>query len=80
MIVVDEEVSSVGTANIDVRSFKLNFEVNAFIYDEGIAEKLTKIFYRDIEVSKPLTIEEFEKRSKWIRFKESIARLVSPIL
>ncbi|MGE7603647.1 cardiolipin synthase [Peribacillus sp. NPDC097675] len=80
MIVVDEEVSSVGTANIDVRSFKLNFEVNAFIYDKGIAEKLTRIFYNDIEVSRKLTIEEFEKRSKWIRFKESIARLLSPIL
>lgn len=80
MIVVDEEVSSVGTANIDVRSFKLNFEVNAFIYDEGIAEKLTKIFYKDIEVSRQLTMEEFEKRSKWVRFKESIARLLSPIL
>lgn len=46
MIVVDEEVSSVGTANIDVRSFKLNFEVNAFIYDEGMAETLTRIFIR----------------------------------
>lgn len=80
MIVVDEEVSSVGTANIDVRSFKLNFEVNAFIYDEGMAETLTRIFYKDVEVCRQLTIEEFEKRSKWIRFKESIARLVSPIL
>ncbi|MEC0298313.1 cardiolipin synthase [Peribacillus frigoritolerans] len=80
MIVVDEEVSSVGTANIDVRSFKLNFEVNAFIYDEGMAETLTRIFYKDVEVCRQLTIEEFENRSKWIRFKESIARLVSPIL
>ncbi|MFE4811454.1 cardiolipin synthase [Peribacillus simplex] len=80
MIVVDEEVSSVGTANIDVRSFKLNFEVNAFIYDEGMAETLTRIFYKDVEVCRQLTIEDFEKRSKWIRFKESIARLVSPIL
>ncbi len=61
--------------------FKLNFEVNAFIYDEGMAETLTRIFYKDvIEVCRQLTIEEFEKRSKWIRFKESIARLVSPIL
>ncbi|MFD9627082.1 cardiolipin synthase [Peribacillus muralis] len=80
MIVVDEEVSSVGTANIDVRSFKLNFEVNAFIYDDEMAKKLTRFFYKDVEVCRQLTIEEFEKRSKWIRFKESIARLLSPIL
>ena len=79
-IVVDEEVSSVGTANIDVRSFKLNFEVNAFIYDEGIAKTLTDIFYQDIEVSKELTLDLYGKRSKKIRLKESLARLLSPIL
>jgi cardiolipin synthase len=45
-----------------------------------MAETLTRIFYKDVEVCRQLTIEEFEKRSKWIRFKESIARLVSPIL
>lgn len=80
MIVIDEEVSSVGTANIDVRSFKLNFEVNAFIYDEGIAQVLTEIFYKDIEVSQELTLEMYNRRSKKIRLKESIARLLSPIL
>lgn len=79
-IVVDEEVSSVGTANIDVRSFKLNFEVNAFIYDEGMAKTLTAIFYQDIEVSKELTLDLYGKRSKKIRLKESLARLLSPIL
>jgi len=80
MIVVDEEVSSVGTANIDVRSFKLNFEVNAFIYDESIAQTLTAVFYKDIEVSTELTRELYEKRSRKIRMKESLSRLLSPIL
>ena len=80
MIVVDEEVSSVGTANIDVRSFKLNFEVNAFIYDEGIAKTLTDVFYKDMEVSKELTREMYVKRSKKIRIKESLSRLLAPIL
>ena len=56
MIVVDEEVASIGTANIDVRSFKLNFEVNAFLYDEGMAKSLSAIFYKDIEVSRELTL------------------------
>lgn len=79
-IVVDSEVSSVGTANIDVRSFKLNFEVNAFIYDEEIAVKLTEAFLDDIKVSRILTHSEYGKRSLWIRIKESISRLLSPIL
>jgi cardiolipin synthase A/B len=79
-IVVDQEVSSVGTANIDVRSFKLNFEVNAFIYDEKIADALTKAFYDDVKVSRVLTLAEYKQRSAWIRIKESISRLLSPIL
>lgn len=80
MIVVDAEVSSIGTANIDVRSFKLNFEVNAFIYDEEIAKLLTDIFAKDLEVSRELTLEIYANRSKKIRIKESLSRLLSPIL
>lgn len=80
MIVVDEEVSSIGTANIDVRSFKLNFEVNAFIYDEHVAKALTDIFRKDIEVSRELTLEIYAKRSKKIKIKESLSRLLAPIL
>jgi len=79
-IVVDEEVSTVGTANFDVRSFRLNFEVNAFIYDEATAKRLTDIFHEDMKKSRELTYEEYLKRSLWIRFKESISRLLSPIL
>lgn len=79
-IVVDEEISSVGTANIDVRSFKLNFEVNAFLYDEELSKRLTQIFKEDMKVSEVLTIEQYQQRPRWIRFKESISRLLSPIL
>ncbi|WP_054957886.1 cardiolipin synthase [Paenibacillus dakarensis] len=79
-LVIDEEIASVGTANIDFRSFKLNFEVNAFLYDEGIAERLSQDFKQDIKVSRLLTLKEYRERSKWIRIKESISRLLSPIL
>ncbi|MFS0864792.1 cardiolipin synthase [Fredinandcohnia sp. 179-A 10B2 NHS] len=79
-IVVDEEISSVGTANIDVRSFRLNFEVNAFLYDEAISKKLTEIFKEDIKLSKLLTYEQYKQRNLKVRFKESISRLLSPIL
>jgi cardiolipin synthase len=79
-IVVDHEISSVGTANIDVRSFKLNFEVNAFIYDTKIAKKLNDVFQEDVALSRELTLEAYHQRARSIRFKESISRLLSPIL
>jgi len=79
-VVVDEEIASVGTANMDVRSFKLNFEANAFLYDEEIAAKLAEAFREDMRVSEQLTRELYAKRSKWIRVKESVSRLISPIL
>ncbi|WP_338752842.1 cardiolipin synthase [Bacillus sp. FJAT-52991] len=79
-IVVDEKLSSVGTANIDVRSFKLNFEVNAFIYDYDTGQKLANIFEKDMELSYELTEEKYQNRSGVIKFKESISRLLSPIL
>ncbi|RDW22339.1 cardiolipin synthase [Oceanobacillus arenosus] len=79
-IVVDGKIASVGTANIDVRSFRLNFEVNAFIYDENTAESLALAFQDDIRLSTQMTRKLYERRSLGIRFKESISRLISPVL
>lgn len=79
-IIVDGKLASVGTANIDVRSFRLNFEVNAFLYDTKIAEELVEIFENDIKFSTQMTQRLYEKRSLGIKFKESISRLLSPIL
>lgn len=79
-IVVDGKLSSVGTANIDVRSFQLNFEVNAFLYDKLIAESLVQAFEYDISLSTQMTKRLYQQRSIGIRFKESISRLLSPIL
>ncbi len=79
-IVADGEVASVGSANFDVRSFMLNFEANAFIYDEDEAQRMEEIFERDMEDSHELTLELYEQRSMWIRFKENIAKLLSGIL
>ena len=79
-LIIDDEVASVGTANMDHRSFTLNFEVNAFIYDEGIASSLKQAFIEDLKVSDQLTKEIYEQRSLWIKFKEGISQLLSPIL
>lgn len=79
-IVVDDQVSSVGTANIDVRSFRLNFEVNAFIYDREKSHELAEIFEEDIQDSTELTLDAYLERERLIKVKESISRLLSPIL
>ncbi|NJP37301.1 cardiolipin synthase [Alkalicoccus luteus] len=80
VVVVDRAAASVGTANIDMRSFRLNFEVNAFIYDQPTAEKLAADFEQDMMHADKLTQEKYDARSKVVRFKESISRLLSPVL
>jgi cardiolipin synthase len=77
---VDGEVCSVGSANFDIRSFKLNFETNAFIFDEGEAYKLEAIFEEDMVHCHELTRALYMRRSLWIKFKEGIAKLLSDIL
>lgn len=80
MMIIDDEVASVGSSNMDIRSFELNFEINAFMYDENIVKELKAAFIEDMKVSKELTEERYEQRSNWIKFKQSIAKLASPIL
>jgi len=80
VVLMDYFVSSVCTANLDIRSFKLNFEVNAFLYDESINLKLTDRFLDDLQHCKEITIEEYNNRSNIVKIKESFSRLLSPIL
>lgn len=79
-LTADDAVASVGTANIDHRSFKLNFEVNAFLYGQAEATALRQAFEHDISLSRELTEKTYDQRSATIKFKESISRLLSPIL
>ena len=79
-IVVDDELLSVGTANFDIRSFKLNFEVNAFLYDEALSFEQVQYFENDIEDSYKLTQHIIDGYSLWDRFKQQFSRLLSPIL
>jgi len=79
-LVVDGKVSSVGTANFDVRSFKLNFECNAIIYDSKTSTMLKDAFMEDLKYSLEITRELYLERGVIIRFKESISRLLSPLL
>lgn len=79
-MVIDDEIAIVGTANMDVRSFDLNFEVNAIVYDEEIANQLRTTFYNDILDATKINLDEWEKRSVFQKFMEKLARLFSPML
>ena len=78
-IVVDGKAGSVGSANWDVRSFRLNFEANAFFYDAAVGAELARRFEEDLDVCTEITPERYRARSRWIRVKESISRLFSPL-
>ncbi len=80
VLIMDDDVSSVGTANLDIRSFKLNFEINAFLYDKEINKQLGDRFYNDLSNCTEITIESYSQRSNIVKIKESISRLLSPIL
>ena len=79
-ILVDEEVVSVGTCNFDYRSFYLNFEINLNIYNKDVANSFKTQYYKDIAISKKLTFADFKKRSIFTKVKESVFRLLSPIM
>ncbi|MGD9929794.1 MAG: cardiolipin synthase [Mangrovibacterium sp.] len=80
LIVVDGVFSSVGTANFDFRSLETNFEVNAMIYDEGVATELERQFFQDLAQSREILLDDWRKRHWWAKIKESFARLLSPVL
>jgi cardiolipin synthase A/B len=79
-IVIDDLLCSIGTANMDIRSFALNFEINAFMYSNDISIKQKQIFKNDMNKCTELTKELYAKRPTSIKIKESIGRLLSPIL
>jgi cardiolipin synthase len=79
ILMIDGSFASVGSANMDIRSFEDNFEIAAIIYDEQITGELEKSFLRDVRRSKRITVEEWEKRPLKNSYKEAIARLFSPL-
>ncbi len=77
---IDGMVATVGTANMDVRSFGLNFEINSFIYDPDVVKLLEADFYNDLKGCIEITKEWYEKRGRMFKFKEAVSRLISPML
>ncbi len=80
LIIIDEEFCSVGSANLDIRSFEDNFEVTALMYDPAVAAELTHHFKEDLSDSIPITKEVWDQRSNLHAIYEAITRLFSPLL
>lgn len=79
-LTVDGEVTTIGSANFDQRSFRLNFESNAVIYDSRVAAEMEKIFLKDIKKGHEMTLQVYRDRGIIIKFKEAVSRLLSDIL
>lgn len=80
-ISIDSAICSIGTANMDLRSFQINYEINAVLYHRGIARELEDQFHRDLEDCLPFDGEQYrQKRNLHVRLRDSLARLVSPLL
>lgn len=79
-VAIDDQLSIIGTANLDYRSFDLNFEVNAIMYNSETTRELREQFEEDISHSEQIDIVEWLQRNKAKVFFEKIAGLVSPLL
>lgn len=79
-LIMDDEICMVGSANQDIRSYRLNFETSAVIYDHEFLEQLSNKFLEDEQNCSTMTTETVKEMSTWLLFKQQISRLLSPIL
>jgi cardiolipin synthase len=79
-ILFDDELSAVGSANMDIRSFKLNFELNCFVNDGELARRLAGLFEKNLRDSRQIKLADLENRSLPAKLIESAAHLFSPLL
>ncbi len=80
LIIIDNEVASFGSANFDYRSLYQNFEINFNVYDLELVGHLRQIFFEDISKSVSLDYKVMKERNVSEKIKESICRLISPVI
>jgi len=77
---IDSQVCAIGTANFDIRSFYLNYEIMAVIYDEEMARQLAEDFQKDIQKCDRFSLEDYQNAPLWRRLLDGLLRLASPLL
>lgn len=78
--VADDDWCTIGSSNMDQRSFDNNFEINAFVYDEGVAKQVREQFFKDAKHCRELNLKEWKRRPFYKKCMESVTRIVSPVL
>ena len=79
-LVMDDECLSIGSANMDFRSYENNFEANAIVYDREMAVRLRDHFLRLLADCHEVSLEEWGQRPLWRKYIESHTRILSPLL
>jgi cardiolipin synthase len=80
MIISDDQIVTIGSANLDIRSFEQNYEVNVLAYDVKLSHALKMDFLKDCTKSDRIDYQEFLGRPRMDRLKEGFAKIFSPIL
>lgn len=80
IVIADGEMVSIGSGNLDIRSFHINFEINSLIYDSTVASEIIKNFYKLLEDSETVTSTYMKKIGILKRFRNSAMRMFSPIM
>ena len=79
-MLIDDNISSVGTHDFDNRSFRLNFEVTSIIVDHDFATEMEAMFERDFQHASPIDADSLDQRSIWWKAGVRLSRLASPVL
>lgn len=80
VMTVDGKIATMGTANMDIRSFELNYEINAVVYSEEITRRLEEMFDMDLLESKPVTLQDYDNTPRHIKIMEAVSRIFSSLL
>ncbi|TXD84879.1 cardiolipin synthase [Subsaximicrobium wynnwilliamsii] len=79
-MVIDDDLAIIGSANMDYRSFDLNFEVNAMVYSKNMTAQLSEVFENDLKASVQIDAAAWGNRPKRVHLWEKVVRLLSPFL
>jgi cardiolipin synthase len=80
VLLMDEELAGVGTANFDIRSFRLNFEITLLVHDTAFARDVAAMLQADLQRSRQVTAEEINGKPFWFTLAMDVARLLAPVL
>jgi len=80
VVVMDKKWVSIGSANFDIRSMRLNFELNLLFQAPDLASEVVAVLEKDFAHSKEIKLETFKMRSIWVKLAENTSRLLGPVL